>query len=103
MILEGSITAHGDRVRIIAQLIDARSDEHLWTASYDRSMKDVLALQADVAGAIAKGVQGALKGMPDADGKVLPVTVPKAVSTTGSSPSSAGETPSSVSPARPVQ
>ena len=34
MILEGSITSHGDRVRIIAQLIDARSDEHLWTASY---------------------------------------------------------------------
>ena len=64
MILEGSITTHGDRVRIIAQLIDARSDEHLWTASYDRSMKDVLALQADVAGAIAKGVQEALKGMP---------------------------------------
>src|SRR5688572_6819702 len=77
MILEGSITAHGDRVRIIAQLIDARSDEHLWTASYDRSMKDVLALQADVAGAIAKGVQGALKGMPSADGRPLPVLVPR--------------------------
>lgn len=102
MILEGSITAHGDRVRIIAQLIDARSDEHLWTASYDRSMKDVLALQADVAGAIAKGVQGALKGMPSADGRPLPVLVPKPVSTTGSSPSSVGESPSSVSPTRPA-
>jgi TolB-like protein len=106
MILEGSITTHGDRVRIIAQLIDARSDEHIWTGSYDRSMKDVLALQADVAGAIAKGVQEALKGMPGmpgADGKLLSVTVPKPVSTSGSSPSSGGESPSGVSPARPVQ
>jgi len=103
MILEGSITTHGDRVRIIAQLIDARSDEHLWTASYDRSMKDVLALQADVAGAIAKGVQEALKGMPGADRRLLPVTVPKPLATSGSSPSSGGESPSSVSPPRPVQ
>jgi len=106
MILEGSITTHGDRVRIIAQLIDARSDEHLWTASYDRSMKDVLALQAEVAGAIAKGVQEALKGMPGmpgADRKLLPVTVPKPLATSGSSPSSGGESPSSVSPPRPVQ
>ena len=106
MILEGSITTHGDRVRIIAQLIDARSDEHLWTASYDRSMKDVLALQADVAGAIAKGIQEALKGMPGmpgADRRPLPVTVPKPLATSGSSPSSGGESPSSVSPARPVQ
>ena len=103
MILEGSITAHGDRVRIIAQLIDARSDEHIWTASYDRSMKDVLALQADVAGAIAKGVQEALKGMPGADRRPLPVTVPKPLATSGSLPSSGGESPSSVSPAHPVQ
>ena len=103
MILEGSITTHGDRVRIIAQLIDARSDEHLWTASYDKSMKDVLALQADVAGAIAKGVQEALKGVPGADRRLLPVTVPKPLATSGSSPSSGGESPSSVSPARPLQ
>ena len=103
MILEGSITTHGDRVRIIAQLIDARSDEHLWTASYDRSMKDVLALQADVAGAIAKGIQEALKGRPGVDGRQLPATASRPVSTSGSSPSSGGESPSSVSPARPVQ
>ena len=103
MILEGSITTHGDRVRIIAQLIDARSDEHLWTASYDRSMEDVLALQADVAGAIAKGIQEALKGRPGVDGRQLPATASRPVSTSGSSPSSGGESPSSVSPARPVQ
>ena len=105
MILEGSITTHGNRVRIIAQLIDARSDEHLWTALYDRLMEDVLALQADVAGAIAKGVQEVLKGMPGTPGgdrRTLPVTVPKPLATSGSSPSPA-ESPSSVSPARPVQ
>ena len=102
MILEGSITSHGDRVRIIAQLIDAKSDEHLWTASYDRSMNDLLALQADVAGAIAKGVREVLKGMPDANGSRRPVTVPKPVPTSGGSPSS-GDNPSSVSLARPAQ
>jgi TolB-like protein len=83
MILEGSITSDGDRVRIIAQLIDARSDEHIWTASYDRSMKDVLALQADVAGAIARGVQEALKAVSG-----------RPVSTTGSSPASGETAPS---------
>ena len=102
MILEGSITSHGDRVRIIAQLIDARSDEHLWTASYDRSMKDVLALQADVAGAIAKGVHDVLRGMTGADGSRLPVKVSRPVPTTGSSPSS-GDSPSIIPPARPAQ
>ena len=110
MILEGSITSHGDRVRIIAQLIDARSDEHLWTASYDRSMKDVLALQADVAGAIAKGVQEVLRGMPGADGSRLPVRAQKPVPTTESSPSPGDSppsippsSPSSLPPARPAQ
>ena len=102
MILEGSITSHGDQVRIIAQLIDAKSDEHVWTALYDRSMKDVLALQADVAGAIAKGVQEVLRGMPGADGSRLPVRAQKPVPTTGSSPSS-GDSPSIIPPARPAQ
>ena len=100
MILEGSITSHGDRVRIIVQLIDARSDEHLWTASYDRSMKDVLALQADVAGAIAKGVQEVLRGMPGGNGSRLPVRAQKPVPPTESSPSP-GDSPPSIPPSSP--
>jgi len=46
-------------VRITAQLIDAKSDEHLWSRSYDDSARDVLAVQSRVAGAIAAGVRGA--------------------------------------------
>jgi TolB-like protein/Tfp pilus assembly protein PilF len=55
-LVEGSVSHAGSRVRVIAQLIDAVSDEHLWTESYDRELRDVLALQAEVAGAIARQV-----------------------------------------------
>ena len=59
LIVEGSVIRTGDRVRITAQLIDAKSDEHLWSRSYDDSARDVLAVQSRVAGAIAAGVRGA--------------------------------------------
>jgi TolB-like protein/Tfp pilus assembly protein PilF len=52
-ILEGSVSHSGDRVRITAQLIDARADRHLWAKSFERSSSDVLALQAELASAIA--------------------------------------------------
>jgi len=48
-VLEGSIRRAGDRVRITAQLIDASSDSHLWSETYDREMKDVFAIQDDIA------------------------------------------------------
>jgi adenylate cyclase len=56
-IVEGSVIRVGDRVRITAQLIDARSDTHLWAESYERDLADVLALQADLASAIAREIQ----------------------------------------------
>ena len=55
-ILEGSVMKVGDRVRITAQLIEAVSDRHLWAESYERDMRDVLALQSDVARAIAREI-----------------------------------------------
>jgi TolB-like protein/Tfp pilus assembly protein PilF len=55
-VVEGSVARQGNRVRVTAQLIDARSDEHLWAQSYERPLSDVLALQADLAGAIAREV-----------------------------------------------
>ena len=51
-VVEGSVQRAGDRVRISAQLIDARADQHLWASSYERDLRDVLALQDDVAQAI---------------------------------------------------
>ena len=59
-VIEGSVLRDGRRVRITAQLIDARTDRHLWANSYDRDVKDVLALQGDVARAIAQEVHFAL-------------------------------------------
>jgi len=59
-IIEGSVLRAGDSVRITAQLIDARTDRHLWAESYERDLQDVLALQTDVARAIAAKVEAKL-------------------------------------------
>jgi len=55
-VVEGSVMRVGDKVRITAQLIDARADRHLWAQSFERSSADVLALQADLASAIAREI-----------------------------------------------
>ena len=55
-VVEGSVIRSGDKVRITAQLIDARSDKHLWAKSFERSSKDVLALQDELASAIANEI-----------------------------------------------
>ena len=52
-IVEGSVTRSGDRVRITAQLIDARADKHLWSKDFERNSSDLFALQAELATAIA--------------------------------------------------
>jgi TolB-like protein/DNA-binding winged helix-turn-helix (wHTH) protein/Tfp pilus assembly protein PilF len=56
-ILEGSVRREGDRVRITAQLIQVRDQTHLWARDYDRNLRDILALQSDVAGAIAREIR----------------------------------------------
>ena len=55
-IVEGSVTRAGDRVRITAQLIDARADKHLWSQRFERKSSDVLALQGEMASAIANAI-----------------------------------------------
>jgi TolB-like protein/Tfp pilus assembly protein PilF len=55
-VVEGSVSRSGDKVRITAQLIDARADKHLWANTFERSSRDVLALQAELAAAIAREV-----------------------------------------------
>jgi serine/threonine protein kinase/TolB-like protein len=70
-IVEGSVWRAADRVRISAQLIDAATDEHLWADAYERDLRDVFALQAEVTGAITQGIRGRLA--PD-DQRRLPVT-----------------------------
>jgi tetratricopeptide (TPR) repeat protein len=57
VIVEGSIIRAGDQVRITVQLIDGRTDRHLWADSYQREMRGILSLQNDVAKAIATEVK----------------------------------------------
>jgi serine/threonine protein kinase len=59
-VVEGSVLRVGDRVRITAQLIHAPSDRHLWAESYERDLRDVLALQSEVARTIAEQIQAKL-------------------------------------------
>ena len=55
-VIEGTVMRSGDRVRITAQLIDARTDQHLWAEEYERDFRDILNLQSEVARQIANQV-----------------------------------------------
>ena len=59
-VLEGSVQKAGEKVRVNVQLIDARADSHLWAKTYDRDMKDVFAIQTEVAQEIADSLQAKL-------------------------------------------
>ncbi len=56
-VLEGSVRRDGDQVRVTAQLILAKDQTHLWAKEYDRNLSGILALQSEVAGAVAKEIQ----------------------------------------------
>jgi TolB-like protein len=59
-ILEGGVQRAGNRVRVSAQLLDARNDVHLWAEHYDRPLDDVFAIQSEVAKAIADQLRARL-------------------------------------------
>ena len=59
-VIEGSVQRAGNRVRVNAQLIDARNDAHLWAETYDRELADVFAIQSEIAKAIADQLQAKL-------------------------------------------
>jgi TolB-like protein/class 3 adenylate cyclase len=59
-LLEGSVQRSANRVRVNAQLIDARTDAHLWAQTYDRELADVFAIQSEIAKAIADQLQARL-------------------------------------------
>jgi len=74
-VIEGSVLRQGDRVRVTAQLVDARSDAHIWAERYDGTLRDILALQSEIASAVAHRVDAELapelerrfRGRPSAD------------------------------------
>jgi len=59
-VVEGSVQRAGERVRVSAQLIDARSDTHLWAEHYDRDVADVFAVQTEIAQQIAEQLKANL-------------------------------------------
>jgi TolB-like protein/class 3 adenylate cyclase/Tfp pilus assembly protein PilF len=59
-VVEGAVQRSGNRVRVNAQLIDARTDRHLWAQTYDRDLADVFAIQSEIAKAIADQLQAKL-------------------------------------------
>src|SRR5215510_4618704 len=59
-VLEGAVQKAGDKVRVNVQLIDARADRHLWAKSYDRELRDVLAVESEVSQEIAEALQANL-------------------------------------------
>ncbi|MGA7274965.1 MAG: adenylate/guanylate cyclase domain-containing protein, partial [Candidatus Udaeobacter sp.] len=59
-VVEGSVQRSANKIRVNAQLIDARSDAHLWAQTYDRDLADVFAIQSEIAKAIADQLQAKL-------------------------------------------
>ena len=61
-IVEGSVMRDGNRIRVTAQMIRASTDEHFWSETYDRELRDVFTLQSEVAQSIAKKVEATTTG-----------------------------------------
>jgi TolB-like protein/DNA-binding winged helix-turn-helix (wHTH) protein/Tfp pilus assembly protein PilF len=67
-LMEGSVRRDGEQVRITAQLVQVKDQTHLWAQNYDRNLRDILGLQRDVAGAIAREIK--LKLTPGASARL---------------------------------
>jgi adenylate cyclase len=63
-ILEGSVRKAGDQVRITVQLIEARSDTHLWSETYDRTLEDIFSVQDEISAAVVAKLKVILLGAP---------------------------------------
>lgn len=61
-VLEGSVRKTGQRVRVTAQLIEAKSDRHLWSATYDRTLDDIFAVQDEISAAVVGELKATLLG-----------------------------------------
>jgi serine/threonine-protein kinase len=63
-LLEGSVRKQGDRVRIVAELISAADGRELWTETYERELKDIFAVQSEIAKAVTSQLKIKLLGLP---------------------------------------
>src|SRR5262249_28598339 len=61
-ILEGSVRRSGDTIHLNAQLIDARTDNHIWAEQYDRALPDVFSVQTEIAQKVANQLSAKISG-----------------------------------------
>jgi TolB-like protein/DNA-binding SARP family transcriptional activator/Flp pilus assembly protein TadD len=78
VVLEGSVRRAGNRIRVVAQLIDAQTDKHLWAETYDRELTDVFAIQSQIAQDIAQVLHADLQPHRKASGPGIPTRVTEA-------------------------
>ncbi len=76
-IVEGSIIRDGSRIRVTAQLIRGATDEHFWSETYDRELRDALALESEVAQSIARRVEVTATGQEQVRLTAVPIVAPE--------------------------
>src|SRR5215467_2724961 len=77
-ILEGSVQKAADQVRVNVQLINARTDSHLWAATYDRKLNDIFGVESEIAKGITESLQAKLSGREEQALAVKPTNNPEA-------------------------
>jgi serine/threonine protein kinase/Tfp pilus assembly protein PilF len=77
-ILEGSVQKTADQVRVNVQLINARTDSHLWADTYDRKLTDIFGVESDIAKRIAESLQAKLTGREEQALAAKPTNNPEA-------------------------
>lgn len=77
-LIEGSVMRSGNRVRIVVHLIQAQTDQHVWTETYERDLADILRLQSDVSQAVAQQVRAQLTPAQQARLRNAPAVDPQA-------------------------
>ena len=73
-LVEGSIRKSNDRIRVTAQLIDARNDRHLWSETYDRRLSDIFRIQDEIANSVLTALTGELGMTQDKKVSIAPAT-----------------------------
>ncbi len=77
-ILEGSVQKAADQVRVNVQLVNARTDSHLWAETYDRKLSDIFGVESEIAKGIAESLQAKLTGREEQELAVKPTNNPEA-------------------------
>ena len=81
-LLDGTVRKQGDRVRIVAALVNAADGIQLWTRTFDRQLKDIFAVQEEIARAVAESLKVTLLGSDSRSAQASPLTMQKHITLT---------------------